>query len=1227
MLFLLFMSKDSCLSELLSLSLFNPFSFPSELSLDILIGREFNPLTLIEGKVNLPIDYVNSQVYEDTCYSLGCFDSSGVWSTKHIDYKHEAEDCLISGYGDCYQEYEPVCSVLVPTTTPVVYTPDVFENGIYQTLDSYTTDYHSADCSNTTSSYSLFHPLEERFDIDLYPTNSSILNRFTLNTDYNISFSTYTDGVYEEGVYTSCEYQFRKGMQLVVATDGPYEPGVYDETTYERTYHIGLYTNPSNCLDDCVLEKVVPIGAYRRWGEDLTLDIKYDCHPTFPSSIKYLTGEGKHLLIEETTCSEGFEEGLYERRRYYYDLDLIPYEPLIYEPGVYSDQHLLSSYPIGKRLNPNFCCIEEDVGPLAYQVALLNEFLSTHNLAPNSEYYPIFSKERKEIVDCSACYTPILKTIDGEQRLTRFNGKEEEVLYKGMISPYGALVVDIGYIHPGSTEFILLKKDVPVDSNGRFRVEVKAPHGVKTVRLKGVTGVREIYIGITYGDNPISPLLLRTYKHPSPLSFPANQVIVEDLAITLILLMLSGYKEEQKECKTYSKKEGMYYIEPYLKEVIEENLTKIGGLISKEVRSEGFNGIPSVIYNDSTYESLYKEEEVEENTCYVKGVYKAECDLIMDDVTMIGDEYICLKDCFSEAEDLQPRLSSRVDIRTIAWLVISYTTYLDVFPQGREEYEDIAIRLGEYLLSRTTVYLIDEGEGSSRSSANIMVCLALLKLYELTARVTYLNKAADLYTAINEFLYSFKDRVFIHDIKNPTFSVEATIYGLIFSLWTKQEDKIENLLKELKLKRKTYRESYKIAIQNEEGYITSISGEEISIHQNDSYEMIRDGYYDLLIPFYTSPQEVGYSLADSIRLMLLGDYVLKAAQELNFFIGFSNNHLDSYIQEVNKDVRLHTSMSLASCLVPSFLNHPLLLPSCIKELTTLLFNREYITDQLKKMIPIGFGWFNKNALGKQSNLGRLLRSFSYALASFYPSLNNRAMSYSLSSSQHFNLDKWEEELELPRWDGETPLMYKQRVRDYLLNKTIDVKGVTEILRLYGISLVDIRDISIQSFDSFTHTQSSFNSIPSSNTLLIGSSDVNGFIANSPTVFITIDKPVLPPIYREISKLTPVGVMVKYIEQLDYISCSLPSTSSPSSLEITIPSTLPSFSLEPLCCIDSVPVPCGSITYRLTLSHVFHSPLYLYRTEDNYRLSTLEEGEIPLLVIPTGVAYKYFLLKG
>jgi hypothetical protein len=1220
------MLKDICASSLVTLSQLNINTFNSEYKLDITSGREYGPLKLISGHVNIPIHFSTNQVFDSSCFTVGCFDSSGIWSTKPISYKRELSNCLIEGYETCFEEYEAVCSVQVPYSEHIVYEPDVFDLGIYQLHNGYRTEYRSGLCYEPPVIETPFHPLQELFDINIFPTTSSICNKFTLNKDYNLSIDTYDADVFEEGVYTTCDYEFESGTELVVCLNGPYEPGIYDDCTYNKTFHVSFY-NPSKCLDECVISPLEPIAAYGSTPSGLTLHEAYNCESSFPSSRTYQTAEGKNLLILEDTCIDSYcqEDGLYEKRLFYYDLDTRPYVDEAFEEGVYVDKCLTSSHQIETIFNPNFCCLtKDDLYPLAYLSAQLNEFLHINNLAPNSEYYPHTTTERKEIVDCSSCYIPLVKSIEGVDRLTRFNGYQEEVFFNGLPTPLGALVVDIGYIYPGTYEFVLLKKDVPVSNDGTFSSEVIAPNGIKAVRLKAITRNREVVLGMSFGDNPLSPLLIKTYSENTPLSFPTNHVVLEDLAITLILISLSGYKSSSDNCPTNNM--GMYYLEPYIKALLENNLTKLATLINRNINSPTFNGIPSSVYPDSTYESLYERKEVDKS-CYVEGIYKAECDLMYDDPTMIGDDFLCLTECFSKEEDITPILPLDTDLRSIAWLIISYTTYLDTFPKSvlEEEYTTAATTLGEHLMSRLTPFLIDEGNETSRTSTNIMACLAFIKLYELTANPTYLNRAADLYISINDYLYSFLDKSFIHEASTPVFSAEATIYGLIFSLWTNQDDKVEALLRIMKLRRKSFRDVYRVAITNEEGLITDLEGSPILIHQSDSYELIKDGYFDLLIPFYTAPQEAGYSLADTVRLMILADYVLKATESKGFNIGFSN-HIDIYQEEVRSNPKLQTSTWLASCLTDIFIHHSLITPSSLKDLQTLIFNREYVTDQLKKMIPTGFGWFHKNALGKQSNLGRMLRSFAYGLSSFYPALNSVAMSFSLTGSKHFNVDKWEEELKMPRWDGESLPTYKARVRDYLLNKTIDRIGIQNLFNLYDIDLLDISDITLQSFDSYTQTQSSLNSIIRDSNLLVASEVRDNFIANVPTVFITTNKPVLDVIANEVSRLTPVGVMVRYIEKVDYLSCSrsIDMDRKASSLEIAVPSTAPGVLVEPLCCTEEAI--CGPITYRVRLQHVSGSPLYLYREGDSFYVSESSQEGDPLTMIPPYTANKLFLYK-
>lgn len=1216
---------NDCYSSFLKLSSFDLYPFISQYQLSITQGREYTPISYIAGNINL-VNHQSISVYSSNCFSLECFSQSGIWSSKPFIDKRDSYNCMQSGYEECYEEYTPICSIKNPYDEPLVYQDDVFNEGIYQTLPLYRYEYERDLCYLDNEYISHIPPfiasLKEIFDISPYPVTNAIYNKYTLNQDFSINLFPYESDIYEEDVYTFTTFTYPKGIELVVSIDSPYQPFVYSNT-YSYSHHVSLY-NPSKCFDDCTFEPLAPLVIYKEDRDKLTLDMIYNCISDYPSQTIYSTKEGVNILVSKGNCIDNYSyEGTYERTVMYFNMSYFPYESDVYEEGIYVDMTLMNSYPLYIFHQPSFCCpYIDNINPLAFLSASLNHYLTKVNEAPNSIYYPRLNHQRKPIVDCTGCYKPRVHYIDGMDRLTRLNGDKQEVFYTGLFSSLGLLVMDIGYIYPkksyGKYEFTILKKDIPINVDGTYGVNIDIPLGIKAIRLKAITPNREIFLGMVLGDNPISPLLIKTFFKPTFDINLKNIVNIEDLSLSIILISLSGYKNKESD-KCGISSSHSYYLDPYLRKVLSDNLLKISKLINID---KGY--LPSVVLNDSTYESLYIDRVIERSS-YYKGVYEAECDLPYDDKSLIDDKFECVDKCFEDDYYLLPSLAS-MNLRYISWLCISYIVYSTVFPQDPDI--DVYIKtidiLGNIILNN---YKKHELLDKEKTSTNIMVCIALLKLYEFTHRPIYLNRAADLYQAINDYLYVFNDNYFLHDINNGYDSIESNIYGLIFSIWTNQEDKIEFILKNFILKKKSFIDKYRVMIYQDDEVITTLSGESIHIYHTDTISIIKDGYKNVFIPFYTLAEDV-YELDESIRLFTLLNISLNTLKSDNYNVFNYKEHFKRYIESINEDI--YTSTWLSFCMNPNIsLNDSLLKPNVIKDLETLIFNRKYIIKQLNHMIPTGFGWFHEKSLSKSSNLGRLLRSVTYNVSVFYPYLMNILNSFSLTSSNSYkNINKWEDELDMGRWEGERYEEYKERVKDYLLNKEINIEGIFKLLHLYQIKVFNVEDIKVQSLDSYiSYNQSSLCST------LNGNSEYNNCILadiqglNIPSVFIEVNKPVLDVISKEVKRLTPVGVKVFYKERLDYISClDKEDDVSKGIFSINIPTSIPYLvDVSPTCCTKE-DVNCGYITYKLTLSHISSSILYLYYSDGFYITDRVEMGMEVITKIDRYNKQKIFLWR-
>lgn len=1241
------------------------FKYEDPLDIELTLGDSYDRTELTKGIIYGLNSTGSSGSYEQGCFSKECFLTEGIWTkaitkpVRHITDKSVYEDNCFEQ--DCFGPFKPLCVKENIEYINKVYDNSCFDEKAWKQSIVKTYIYEEVECGT------LDETIEEPIILSPSPFKEALFILGSIpSTKYSTKESLTKDiDLYEDqscidfSCFENKQIHLDEDTSLIVSKASPYEPNAFSPECFEETYFVFAYLESQeykDCVDPCVLDLSIPLIAGSWNNEKFIVDIDFteeSLEDKFLATYQdsqgrrrlrqvagciednnksFIVGDTFPLndsLIDQYSSSECIENG-FEKRVFIYDLDKYAYDSNAFSPDCFLPYELIETYPYNPRRR-EYCSLSQDLNQLkfwAFEVLNRDKELRLVSAAPDCKYVDCDPPpSTTKYINCNSCYG----IFNDDEDVYKYTEEGYQFWIEGLVEGDFVYVINLGYIDDFTKEAITVGQYLPLGSDGSFVFDRPLAKGLKFMELIKVGFNSEEKIGITYFGTEEQLTLIRTYGGSLlDLSDTAQYVNLEDLSLTLIKLMLSGYKESSYCSNTEARG---YYIEPQLREVIDFNFEVLSTLTDTISNNNRFGSIPVNLTADINRTKLYRPKLLDNSkrleSCFEDTVYQPECDFILDDNYMVGDDFSCAMSCFESQSNFYNQ-DWEVCNRAIAWLVYALSVYKEVFKVNK--YSSLLTTLVDYLLAQKRGNLITQGWTDSdtihqseiiseiNTDTNSMVVLALLKAYDVLVDPKLLNAALDIWIRIEEDLYDLNN-LFYKSLDEDDFTLQANIYGLMAARDLERADIIEPLLKKLKLLSASNQVIDPIIETLDGSQLLDIKGNPVK----SSLWLIEDN----MNPYYLKNEE----RRDTYRQNEydVNGWISKEVTYEKDAIGYPFNININFKDRLKKVfIKQHTSSSITSLLINKFSTHPHFAIKSRSYFNTLLFSRKKTLDSLLKMIPTKFGWFSEKAIKPQGNLYKILKASSRPL-SYWSVLTNRITnSRTLSDSESLELDRYSLDLNLPMWEGEINKDYKSRVKKYLYRPFNTLEAIENIFSLYD-QQVEIKEKTTLVYNSYKSSLTSeLNFIPKMNefnqlgiptaTIPRIQGEEEG-LANK--VEIHTFNPVDYVIDQEVEKVKPAGIAIEYHEHLQFTSCDLEleevieeGSFNPDEDNIIIIDYdnvhIPNITWEDYCCYSNDI--CGYKIFNLVLEYSYPKTLYINliqnRDEEGYALNKLYLSEVP-----------------
>lgn len=665
----------------------------------------------------------------------------------------------------------------------------------------------------------------------------------------------------------------------------------------------------------------------------------------------------------------------------------------------------------------------------------------------------------------------------------------------GSFDPEGNLwFVEVGTLCPSTGEFDL-RQSVAIQSEGWFYSLKEVGTGIKTAVLKRATRTSLECVQQFIGNYPIPDRLTR-YKTGYCLGYNAQdqRTDIEAIALSILGLLHTKYKHAEQNQQVY------YFndeVDKTIVRLVEENFSRLSRLVDTLSVTKRVGSIPKWVATYSEPTQLYGD--------WADSQYA-------NPIVRVFSEGCFSEGCFEVGEN-KLLVSREVRTRAIAWLVYALVSYSASWKS--DTYLALLSQLSSHLLNQVDPKLQLPIEGWTHTialkdsqpileyklSTAVSVVLAFLKLYEFTEQEVYLEYGVDVYESILEKLYSIKTQKFLHSLDQPEATTESLTYGLLLSTFLKRADLTEATLKEVGTRLK---QSY-----------SELSLPELLAHPQ-SLSMLTDSAFDS-----ADIQDIS-----SYNLMLVELLGIDLAEKFQLPTGaaaiadqFESN---AHQEEIN-------SLQLTSrCLLePSRLALEQVYTLPVRDAESLIFQRSFVYDKVRQMWPLHYSWVSEKALSPQGNLGKLLKSLSKSLATWFVAFNRTIRGTKLVKADYLALDAWGKDTGVIREVQESNSALRERITDHLskpaaLTETSIIKALARIGAKAEISEPWKK---IQGFNTFMRNPFR---------MVLGESYYSGENYATANLYeLKVFRPIVDRIIQLTQSKTAAGVKVIYSEVLAF----------------------------------------------------------------------------------------------
>lgn len=735
----------------------------------------------------------------------------------------------------------------------------------------------------------------------------------------------------------------------------------------------------------------------------------------------------------------------------------------------------------------------------------------------------------------SGIWTQALETNRGRPSVS-----PTEWFVSGDLDPVNAVyIIDFGYIASATNEIIILERNVSVYSNLKVTSLLNYPNNTKVAILKRVTLFTVQEIDYAYGEFRTPFFLPRSFG-ASTLNFTAEdqRTDLEDISISLLILLSAETFVIQPNQLVYHPK---YQIDNEIEVILTSTLARLIKLIdtssfSNSIVDSGNDKLISRTGSIPRFIATFTSNAEEYNTvadeayrnptlsCYEEGCFE------VNSAPDGGPCYVT-----SQNKTL---INRQVDNRAVAWFSLLLANYIEVYepePIFLEFYNLVIAYLyrqqnnqsGFFYKGWTDnlVYANSELIVEEDSSTNVMICIALVKGFEITKNSKYLIEACQLFTNIEKQFLN-ENNLYINNFTDEEVTVESVIYQLlIYSVFEEYANLIpvkswlESRLQLLGIgvQEAITDTALDIVTDSSLDPLTT-SGETIEIAT-----LLESSLFNLTM-FESSTADSSYIS----KLNYLGfSSIQKINTSINIFnIEGINSKLDLIFNNIVTNRDLTTLVFSSGFLVDNVSIFDLRATklSTIKYVKNLDFHKAKILDVLKRVTPTGFSWFSESALTMRGNLGQLYSALALPLASMYTETIYTSDFSVLRNVFGVDLNRMGRELGVRRLLREPDDDYRIRIQRVFKRKSDTKLGIEESLTEYD-TISEVLD----NYPTMLITESNSREI---GTNKWGEGYFPGNEFSSPNIIsINVEGPIEPQAYKRLTETVPAGVKYRVREVL------------------------------------------------------------------------------------------------
>ncbi len=680
--------------------------------------------------------------------------------------------------------------------------------------------------------------------------------------------------------------------------------------------------------------------------------------------------------------------------------------------------------------------------------------------------------------------------------ISRNNGGTTEYWIEGSLDVEGNLwVLDLGIINQATGDFIIKDKSVSIASDGKFKSRITLSESTKIAILKKVTTTTAVTVLHYIGQYRSKQKLSRT-RVGYLLNYNAidQQTDLELLSLGLLPLLFSTYKDTEPNTTIFYTKGELDY---KTKQIIEDNLNVLSGLLDFKSTSKRINSIPKTL------------------TTYVNS------SLLYEDSTYLDNLVSCVEtDCIDsdciESKEVYLTSPREVSTRAVAWFYILVYTYTVYFSSDKYTYllDLIAFYLENQISANYSLpskgwthadILADSTEILTYNlSTAVVTYIALMKHYSYSVDAKYLKLAADIEEALWSQLYNFKDYKFYNSISDSALNVEELSYGMLFATITNKSDVVEKLVR---LVENNLTVDYGIIKE-------SLVGSQVVLtNKLDTINLLNTtSNLNFTTLSYDSSNLIYLSLSN-----LLLSSSLEKASKANYYVNLKlQEYLTTFNNTLSNVEQTNHFLYITECVSENNIFDLELLSTDRFSLTSnVSFEKNLQLNKLIGSIPVEFSWFSKKALTLSSNLYKLLNSFNKLISVFAVHSKNVITNNFVDSLSEYKLNLYLDSVQTARLPQETD----KDVRTYLSSIWQDNQALytyKEVSRVFNR-----HQLVFTIKDNFKYILKE-NSNLSTSTLL-GKEYYSGENYSSTNIVtITTQQPIANQISKLISKALPIS---------------------------------------------------------------------------------------------------------